>query len=442
MMDKFLNYIKYSYHRPTAKIEHFCVLVTKIFLNSKTKLISEKMMLLKFPPLSMLYFNSIGRFFYAIVNFFSIIFFRSFLDKSISMENFDSEKKDEKITELGNNLSPWPPQAMHLFEKNEEVNDDFFEKIYLSYQNALKDEDKSELEDSPWWTELRKEFQEIFIKNKDVNKNAIINFRNDVNSKSAILKDQNAALSKKNTKLVNMINATLLACLYHKYSEVVDLNVLRTVSDSFVGNNSCIMYRGQRLNHSILRYSYYMSQLKNNLDFKREDKITICDIGGGFGGLLRLLKNNYINSTCILIELPETCLLASYFLRKNFPNSKILLYSDLDQKNIEFKNYDFVILPQNMIKKLKDKSIDLVLNTSSLSEMKNETQDFYVKQIERIANKYFYSVNRHKFKMHKYNAQGFYNLNFQNAWDTIIYNFTHTYQLEFLGKTNKDKKTI
>ena len=49
-----------------------------------------------------------------------------------------------------------------------------------------------------------------------------------------------------------MFNATLLACLYHKYSEVVDLSILRSVSDSLAGNNRCINYRGQRLNHRIL----------------------------------------------------------------------------------------------------------------------------------------------------------------------------------------------
>ena len=36
MINKFLNYIKYSYHRPTAKIEHFCVLIFRLFLNKKT----------------------------------------------------------------------------------------------------------------------------------------------------------------------------------------------------------------------------------------------------------------------------------------------------------------------------------------------------------------------------------------------------------------------
>ena len=233
-----------------------------------------------------------------------------------------------------------------------------------------------------------------------------------------------------------MINATLLACLYHKYSEIINLNTLRAVSDSYAGNNSCVIYRGQRLNHRILRYSYYISQLKNKLDFKQDEKITICDIGGGFGGLLRLLKNTYLNSTCILVELPETCLLASYFLKKNFPDSKILLYSDFN-KDVNYKDYDIVILPQNMIKNFEDKSIDLVLNTSSLSEMKNETQDFYLSQIERVTKKYFYSVNRHKYKMHKYNAQGFYNLKFKKRWNTIIYDFTHTFQLEFLGKVEE-----
>jgi putative sugar O-methyltransferase len=182
-----------------------------------------------------------------------------------------------------------------------------------------------------------------------------------------------------------------------------------------------------------------MSQLINNTNIKYDDKIVICDIGGGYGGLIRLLKHYFINSTCILIELPETCLLASYFLKNNFPDSKVLLYSDFEDLggDVNLKQYDFIILPQNMIKKLKNKSIDLTINTSSLSEMKNETQDFYFTEIERITNKYFYSVNRHKFKEQKYNAQGFYNLKFQKRWDTIIYNFTHTYQLEFLGRINE-----
>ncbi len=433
MINKLLDFIKHSYHRPSAKLEHFFVSIFRFFVNKKTALFSEKLMLLKFPPFSTVYLNSFGRFFYALANFISIVFFSKFADKSIQIEkdHTDVSKKLEK----GNDFSPWPEQALHLNEKNEEVDENFLNKILESYKKSNKELDTKNFNDSPWWKELRKEFNKIFIENNSkINKNNLINFRNDLNSQAAILKDQNIAISKKNSNITNMFNATLLACLYHKYSEVVDLQVLRLVSDSIAGNNRCINYRGQRLNHRILRYTYYLSQLKNNLNFNKDAKFIICDIGGGYGGLLRLLKHYYKNSCCILVELPETCLLASYFLKKNFPNKKILLHSDINDENFNFSNYDFVIMPQHQIENLPDKSIDLTLNTSSLSEMDNNTQDFYTKQIERLTKKYFYSVNRAKYKMHKYNAQGFYNLKFKKEWYSLIYKYTHTYQLEFLGE--------
>ena len=435
MIDKLKNYIKHSYHRPAAKIEHFFTLFFKLFLNKKTFLFSEKLMLLKFPPISMVYFNALGRFFYALINFLYIILFQKFFDKSLFIESQNNTLEKNK---MGNNFSPWPPQAIHLFEnKDQIVKNDFFSEIHKSYEKSIDDLNKTNFKDSGWWKELRKEFKEIFIKDNKINQEALINFRNDVDSKAAILKDQNYAISEKNSELTNKLNTTLLACLYHKYSEVMDLNVLRSISDSEAGNNRCIVYRGQRLNHRILRYAYYISQFKKNLNFKSKDKIKICDIGGGYGGLLRLLKHIYSGACCILIELPETCLLASYFLKKNFPDKKILLYSDIKSEKVNFSDYDFVILPQTAIKIIANESIDLVINTSSLSEMENETQSFYINEIERIAKSYFYSVNRHGFKMHKYNAQGFYNLKFDKRWNTLIYKFTHTYQLEFLGERIK-----
>jgi len=437
MINKILNYIKYSYHRPTAKIEHFFVLIFRFFLNKKTSLFSEKLMLLKFPPFSMVYFNYFGRILYATCNFFTILFFSKFADKSLKIEKEPGKTFSTK--KIGDNFSPWPEQALHFNENTEEIDQEFQKKIFNSYTKSVEDLKNKEFKDSPWWEELRKEFNKIFIEdNSKINMKNLINFRNDIESKAAILKDQNIAISKNNSNFKNMFNATLLACLYHKYSEQVDLSILRLVSDSLVGNNRCVSYRGQRLNHRILRYTYYLSQLKNNLDFKKSDKFIICDIGGGYGGLIRLLKHFYKNSCCVLVELPETCLLASYFIKKNFPDKKFLLYSDLDKKEINFEDYDFIIIPQHQIEKLPRESIDLMINTSSLSEMDNNTQNFYIEKIEYLTKRYFYSVNRHKYKMHKYNAQGFYNLNFKKQWYSLIYKFTHTYQLEFLGEKKRD----
>ena len=434
MIDKFVNFCKHSYHRPTAKLEHIFVLIFKIFLNKKTFLFSEKLWLLKFPPFSTVYLNFFGRFFYALINLASVIFFSKFADKSLSIEKNNVTENNTLRNKIGNNFSPWPEQALHIFENTKEVDDEFLNRMFIAYTQSNEDLKKTNFKDSPWWKELRSEFNTIFIEDKKINKKNIINFRNDIDSKAAILKDQNIAISNKNSKIKNMVNATLLACLYHKYSEVVDLSILRSVSDSLAGNNRCINYRGQRLNHRILRYTYYLSQLKNNLDFRKDQKFSICDIGGGYGGLLRLLKHYYKNSCCILVELPETCLLASYFIKKNFPDKKILLYSDIIENDLNLTDYDFVIIPQHQIEKLPNNSIDLMINTSSLSEMDNATQDYYISQIEKLTKKYFYSVNRHKYKMHKYNAQGFYNLKFKKHWFSLVYKFNHTYQLEFLGK--------
>ena len=134
-------------------------------------------------------------------------------------------------------------------------------------------------------------------------------------------------------------------------------------------------------------------------------------------------------------------MLASFFLKKCFKNSKIATISDFKNKEVikksEILNYDFVILTQEAIGKIESDIVDISINTTSLGEMTDSTQDFYLKNIERVTKNYFYSVNRPKKRLKKYNSRGYYQFNFENRWDCILYNFTHTYHIEFLGKKNR-----
>ena len=66
--------------------------------------------------------------------------------------------------------------------------------------------------------------------------------------------------------------------------------------------------------------------------------------------------------------------------------------------------------------------------------MTNETQNFYLENIERVTKEYFYSVNRPEKRVEKYNTQGFYNWKFKKNWRSLVYNYTHTYHIEFLEK--------
>jgi len=317
----------------------------------------------------------------------------------------------------------------------------FCDKLEENYNFSLELSSKSAiLKDSPWWISIREEYQKLFLNSdKKINLTALENFRSNIKTKSAIISEPSYL---KGNDRINKIKSLSLLNLYHKTSEHIDLEILRKVSESHVGKNNCLNYRNQRLSHTLLRHSYFCSQILSHTKLDRNEKNIIFDLGGGYGSLSRLLKYIYKKSTIVIIEIPEACILSTFFLKKNFPNSKI--GQALDFKNIEnikkqdLTNFDFVVLPQPFIEKLDSDIINLSINTISLGEMTNETQNYYINHIERITKDYFYSVNRPSKRVEKYNAQGFYDWNFSKTWDTKIYNFSPTYHIEFLGKKEID----
>ena len=167
------------------------------------------------------------------------------------------------------------------------------------------------------------------------------------------------------------------------------------------------------MNYRILRYAYYASQIRKNSNLNRYEKNIFLDIGGGYGGLSRFLKHIYPNSTFIIVELPELNLLSNYFLKCSFPNKKIITDSELDLENEQkLKENDFILMCPSTLEKLKESSIDLTINTTSLGEMTDDMQNYYIENIERIS-KSFYSVNRARMRKEKYNSRGFYSFNFK-----------------------------
>lgn len=110
----------------------------------------------------------------------------------------------------------------------------------------------------------------------------------------------------------------------------------------------------------------------------------ICEIGGGFGSLARIIINN-CESKYILIDLPEANLLSSFYLKEHFPKKKIYLYTNyLDDpllKNLD--NFDIYILPPwcDFEKHLK---IDFFINARSMMEMNSN-----------IIKKYFDLIHSH-----------------------------------------------
>ena len=125
------KYFFENYHRPTAKFQHFLSLIKKITLNSNSNYFAERVMLLKTPPKSMLYFNYFGRILFFTKNLISILLCKKFFEIDLKIEN-----NFENLTEIpteGSDNQPWPNQAMHYFEKEKDTSDDFIENIQEDY---------------------------------------------------------------------------------------------------------------------------------------------------------------------------------------------------------------------------------------------------------------------------------------------------------------------
>lgn len=140
----------------------------------------------------------------------------------------------------------------------------------------------------------------------------------------------------------------------------------------------------------------FFYELEKNV-FNKSNIEIICEIGGGYGGLaekiLRQKKCKYI-----LIDLPETNALSTYYLSNNFIDKKILIYSDIKNNCIDDKDLyqnDIIIITPNV--KIKNIEFDLFINTRSMMEMKSSTIKKYFELIQNqlSENGYFYNVNRY-----------------------------------------------
>ena len=418
-----------SYHRPSAKIQSLITFFHKFIYSKKTDIFSERSALLKKPPIPLEFYNFFGRLLLYLKYSFFILLFNNYPSSSL-IKIYDNEYSRSK-KRLINPILPFD-----LLDSN---NDDLdYKKILFNYYEHLKAY-RNINGDSKWWIKCRDEFQNLFITpDKKLNINSLKNFRSSYSPSAALLNDSSRLLNKKRPSKIIKLMSLRLIMLYHELAERINRNILLVNSESKVGNPPMLIYRDTHLSQRNLRYSYYLSSLEENLSnlFDMGNKI-ILDIGGGYGGLIRAMYHYFPKNTYMICELPETLLLADYFLRSCFSEKSFLHIHDIDFLNNQDKEtilkYDFILFTPDVFYNLKKKIIDLSINTTSLCEMTSASQQKYINNIE-ITSNYFYSVNRYSARKDKYDANGIEDLSFSKQWKPLKVAFTHTYHLEFLGK--------
>ena len=150
------------------------------------------------------------------------------------------------------------------------------------------------------------------------------------------------------------------------------------------------------VNDQIIRSYYYINILNSYMELSKTK--FIAEIGAGNGNLMALLKHHF-NSKCIInVDLPETLTLCIPFLANLFPNAKILLPNEINEKISEdtLLNYDFIFLTPGQITLLEENLIDLFINTSSFGEMNMPQIEEYINLIQKVGKQgsFFFCSNR------------------------------------------------
>ena len=155
------------------------------------------------------------------------------------------------------------------------------------------------------------------------------------------------------------------------------------------GNPAGVWIDERLVSFNTLRHSYYATELLKLLGDRGGARIV--EIGGGMGGqatqLLDLGGSAVASYT--IVDLPEVACLSAYCLMATIGEDGVRLFGEAESSN----GARVKILPPWGISTLPDRCADLVVNTYSFSEMDSSTATFYLREVERLADRWFFHVN-------------------------------------------------
>jgi len=185
---------------------------------------------------------------------------------------------------------------------------------------------------------------------------------------------------------------TFLVSLMWEYAILVDEHkILPRLHEPLYGNPLKIRRGsrliGQDLTHSVAEYSYIKEKTR------LKDNPRVLEIGSGYGRLAHLFK--YMGAKkYVLVDISPALIVAQNYMHNIMPNLKYFDFRDFssfESVQQEFEDADVCFLSAGQIGLLPDKYFDLAINVCSLMEMKINTIDYYLKQIDRLTKDFFYT---------------------------------------------------
>jgi len=162
-----------------------------------------------------------------------------------------------------------------------------------------------------------------------------------------------------------------------------------------VGGAQSFLTDGRHVSRSSIEFVWMLTRLLPYL----ENASVAVEIGGGYGGLARLVKSVFPSIRYIILDLPEASAIQTYYLNRAMPESRFLYAREIIPE-LELPveaDFDFMLVPGSIAERLPDKSIDIFINTRSMMEMDMPIIQYYFSHMERalIPEGRFYCINRY-----------------------------------------------
>jgi len=137
----------------------------------------------------------------------------------------------------------------------------------------------------------------------------------------------------------------------------------------------------QDLGNSILEYESF----RPGLPFAGRG--TVLELGGGYGRNAFVVLKLNPSIRYVLVDIPPALWVAEKYLSSLFPHKQIFRYRNFERFEEIADSYnqsDVIFLLSSQLPLLPVNSADLIVNISSLHEMRKDQIDYYFQQFERV----------------------------------------------------------
>jgi len=137
----------------------------------------------------------------------------------------------------------------------------------------------------------------------------------------------------------------------------------------------------QDLGNSILEYDSLQAAIP------ADGPCTVVELGGGYGRSAIVILNLRPRTKYVLVDIPPALWIAERYLPAVFPEKRAFRYREFEKFEVvaeEYEGAQLAFLLSSQFCRIPSNSADLVVNISSLHEMRNDQIDYYLAQFDRV----------------------------------------------------------